>query len=69
MTEQHRAVFGPKVEMPQPKLRVYRYEEFRDFRPPLFGDAHFEPGGDMQRLEVFSPGEAEMVIAPTARDG
>src|SRR6266568_2145442 len=54
--------------MSQPELRVDGHQKFGDLAAPLARYAHVEANRDMQRLEVFAPGETEMIIAPAASD-
>src|SRR5712671_3603114 len=66
MAEEHRAVFRPEVEMAQPELRIDGHQKLGDFAAPLTRYPHVEADRDVQRLEVLTPRETEMIVAPAA---
>ncbi len=67
--EDNGAVLGPEIEMADPELGVHIHQQVGNvLAAHAFGDAHVEGRRQVQRLEVFAPGEAEMMVAPLAGD-
>jgi hypothetical protein len=70
MAEHDGAVFMPEIEMPDPQPRIHIHQQVRDILAAhIFGHPHVEGRSDVQRFQVVAPGEAEMMVAPFARDG
>src|SRR4029077_844243 len=68
MPEEHRAVLAPQVEMAKPQLGVDVQQQLGDLVAEFARYAHVEAYRDVQRLQVFPPCEAKMVVTPTACD-
>src|SRR5215471_10313240 len=64
------AVLRPEVEMPDPETRIHMHQKRGDVFPPGRAlDAHIEGTRKVKRLQIFAPGETEMMVAPAAGDG
>src|SRR5438876_10123602 len=59
--ENERALVGEQIEMPDPKLRVDMHQERSHLGAPRALHPHLERGGEVQRLQVLAPGEAEVM--------
>ncbi len=64
------AVIRPEIEMADPEPRVHVHQKIGDVGPAnLVPDPHVERGRQVKRLQIVTPGEIEMMIRPTPRDG
>src|SRR6266436_4345974 len=68
VAEHDRAVLGPEVEMAEKELSVDGHQQFGDFGAAVARHPHVEIDRDVQRLQLFPPREAKVVIAPAAGD-
>src|SRR6266571_2451776 len=64
MTEHHKAIRGPKVEVSNPQLRVDHRKQPLHLSLAALRHLQFERASQVQRLDVEHPGKGNLIVGP-----
>src|SRR5215510_12310976 len=64
MTEHHKAIRRPKVEMSNPQLRIDHRKQPLDLSLAAFRHLQFKRASQVQGLDVERPREGDLIVGP-----